>query len=47
VGLHALFLTLDEVRLSRGKGPWQWKGIEYVADTYVEDANDLTLADEG
>ena len=47
VGLHELFPTLDEVRLNRGKGSWQWTGIEYVADTYVDEADNSTPDDEG
>jgi P4 family phage/plasmid primase-like protien len=47
LGLHELFPALDEVRLNRGKGPWQWKGVEYVADNYVDEADGFSEADEG
>jgi putative DNA primase/helicase len=46
VGLQEVFSTLDEARLHRGKGPWQWTGIEYVADTYTEDTEDSPSAHE-
>jgi P4 family phage/plasmid primase-like protien len=46
-GLQELFPSLDEVRLNRGKGPWQWKGIEYVADTYIDEAEDYAPDHEG
>jgi phage/plasmid-associated DNA primase len=47
VGLQELFPALDEVRLDRGRGPWQWKGIKYVADTYVDEAENYASDPEG